>query len=664
MAKPKSLEKSEIKKPSVMQGERYLPSAFDDSLSYLEKLNKVIKYLHEYSDVTNDMIERWNEVIEWVMDNGLEEAVSDQLQDWLEDGTLRDVIEDEVFGDFKDQLDKMADSLDELNKTLESEIEALLERLENMNKPISVTVGDDKDYETLKEAIEYFEKLAIKPRKATIKISDGCELEEQVIMENKDFRYLTVEADETIPVNLKKYDKLVRMYTAHGDRVLPAIYAYNTHLPTIDVKFKYKSTDHKEEYMAGCILEGSTGTFKEDNGFTDFPYIGLGLYHNSSAVAHENDFSGNGNRESMNDKSEKGDMRGFGLAVSHGSNFVGRDCRANRCGDVGFLCFRSSSMYIDGSEANEVGHHALAVHSGSHASASKCTFDYTIDDAVIIGDASICSLRGTSCSNSIQHHGLIVHRSARVDFNGGKANNNGANGIESQYSSTVRAENAEVKNNGKHGLMVRGNSFLQFTRGECRGNKSKGVNAWKGSNVDLDQAIIKENVVGIHSENAMVFTSKTTASENERDGIVIVHGGKVIGYRMSIVKNGRYGIKCEDGEFAGNKSRVLESGDTGVHASNGATMNLNKVSIRESGDRGIVASGAHILARDIEIKNSKRSAIVAKSGSFINVSRGTFSGNSSKELNVRSGSMIIGTESNGEPNTTPNKMSEKGFVIK
>ena len=36
--------------------ERYLPTAFDESLTLLEKMNKIIQYLNEIGKVTNELI--------------------------------------------------------------------------------------------------------------------------------------------------------------------------------------------------------------------------------------------------------------------------------------------------------------------------------------------------------------------------------------------------------------------------------------------------------------------------------------------------------------------------------------------------------------------------------------------------------------------------------
>ncbi|HWI49440.1 MAG TPA: hypothetical protein VNU45_14575, partial [Rummeliibacillus sp.] len=61
----------------LQQYERYLPSAFDSSLSILEKLNKVIEI-----------------VIELALENVSDDVIMGILQGWLEDGTLRTLLAD------------------------------------------------------------------------------------------------------------------------------------------------------------------------------------------------------------------------------------------------------------------------------------------------------------------------------------------------------------------------------------------------------------------------------------------------------------------------------------------------------------------------------------------------------------------------------------------
>lgn len=96
MAKPDLLPMGTIDPVTFQKYERYLPTAFDESLSLLEKMNKIIHYMNEIGDLTNEMLTQWNAVYDWVMNEGLEEAVTAQLVEWLNDGTLTDIVYDAI----------------------------------------------------------------------------------------------------------------------------------------------------------------------------------------------------------------------------------------------------------------------------------------------------------------------------------------------------------------------------------------------------------------------------------------------------------------------------------------------------------------------------------------------------------------------------------------
>lgn len=76
----------------VQKYERYLPNAFDDSLSILEKMNKIIDYLNQIGEISNDVVSQWNTVMEWIKSNGLSDTVNAGIQAKIDDGTLGNLI--------------------------------------------------------------------------------------------------------------------------------------------------------------------------------------------------------------------------------------------------------------------------------------------------------------------------------------------------------------------------------------------------------------------------------------------------------------------------------------------------------------------------------------------------------------------------------------------
>jgi hypothetical protein len=76
----------------VQTYERYLPSAFDESLSLLQKVNKVISYLNQNSQLMDSVLDQWNEIYDWVTTDGLDDAVAVQLNlNYALSGEIRSV---------------------------------------------------------------------------------------------------------------------------------------------------------------------------------------------------------------------------------------------------------------------------------------------------------------------------------------------------------------------------------------------------------------------------------------------------------------------------------------------------------------------------------------------------------------------------------------------
>lgn len=669
--------------------ERYLPTAFDDSLTLVQKVNKVILYLHEYSKLTDDMLLKWNEVYRWIMNEGLDEAIYDRLMEWYRDGRFEEILERLLLNEYarKDwveeilkEYDKKIEELEKtVNKTLEEFDKNINKKLEDFEKLINdlldntltrkdltLTVGNNGDFSTITGAIDSIVKMPIYPTRATIRILSDYVMDEQVLITDLDLGFVTIEANRTIEVKLsnKKFER--NLNTNHGDRVIPMFYGENSIMPTFDFKLKYVSDNlpsADKKYLCGCILDNSSLVIKEGNGFTHFGYIGLGAYFNSSVVGHKCDYSWNGNRRDLDNNSHKDDTWGFGLVASHNSKYTGKGCIADNCGDSGFIAFRVSSIYIDESRAHNCGHHALVVYSSSTCSARKGIFTNSIDDNVVIGDSSLATLKLADCSGAIQHHGLIVNLGSRVDFEHGKANNCGTNGIEVQFNSTMFGRYAESSDNGMHGLFVRSNSMALFSEGQARRNGSKGVNVRKGSHVDLDRAIVKNNVLGVHSDGATVSASGTTMSENTRDGLLVSNGGIFQGNNNSIVLNKRHGVKCEDGQIDSRDSRIVDSGEDGIHATVGADVNMPRVSIRGSGNRSVNTSNAKVNISEGECINSSIGHTMIKNGSELIAYNTSFSGGSARDLNINDGGRIVANGSNGSTNATPNNITQRGYII-
>lgn len=96
----------------VQQYERYIPNAFDDSLTMLEKVNKIILYLNQIGELSNNVLDEWNKVMEWVMSDGLDASIDEKLDAMKADGTLDTIINHNIFNDLNNQIASVRTDLD------------------------------------------------------------------------------------------------------------------------------------------------------------------------------------------------------------------------------------------------------------------------------------------------------------------------------------------------------------------------------------------------------------------------------------------------------------------------------------------------------------------------------------------------------------------------
>jgi len=100
----------------VQQYERYLPTAFDESMTLLEKMNKVIQHLNIVGELSSDVVKQWNEVMVWLLNGGLELEIIEKLDEWVLDGTLDTIINTNVFGDLDTRITKNTTDILELTE--------------------------------------------------------------------------------------------------------------------------------------------------------------------------------------------------------------------------------------------------------------------------------------------------------------------------------------------------------------------------------------------------------------------------------------------------------------------------------------------------------------------------------------------------------------------
>jgi len=81
------------------QYRRYAPSAYDNSYSIYEKMTHIIEHLNAMGELTNALLNKWNEFIAWIVGNGLQDAVNLKLDQMVANGTLAELINEKMLGD-------------------------------------------------------------------------------------------------------------------------------------------------------------------------------------------------------------------------------------------------------------------------------------------------------------------------------------------------------------------------------------------------------------------------------------------------------------------------------------------------------------------------------------------------------------------------------------
>jgi hypothetical protein len=93
----------------IQRYERYIPNAFDESMSLVQKVNKVIMYLDQIGQLTNDVIDQWNTVMTWLLEDGLNEIASEEVGkkifEMIASGEFDDIINLTILGQKADKKD-------------------------------------------------------------------------------------------------------------------------------------------------------------------------------------------------------------------------------------------------------------------------------------------------------------------------------------------------------------------------------------------------------------------------------------------------------------------------------------------------------------------------------------------------------------------------------
>lgn len=95
----------------IQKYESYLPTAFDEGMTLIQKVNMIVDYVNRMGVVNDDLVAQWSEVMEWVTTNGLEETINLRIDEMVSDGTLGNLLNQSVM----DRVDRITRDVKEYN---------------------------------------------------------------------------------------------------------------------------------------------------------------------------------------------------------------------------------------------------------------------------------------------------------------------------------------------------------------------------------------------------------------------------------------------------------------------------------------------------------------------------------------------------------------------
>lgn len=87
--------------------QKVLPFVYDDSLSYYEVLCKFSEALNEVIENQNELTDEFQNLLNWV-NTELEKYSKEQLEAWKNDGTLAEIINEQLFSELEGKIDALA----------------------------------------------------------------------------------------------------------------------------------------------------------------------------------------------------------------------------------------------------------------------------------------------------------------------------------------------------------------------------------------------------------------------------------------------------------------------------------------------------------------------------------------------------------------------------
>lgn len=272
--------------------------------------------------------------------------------------------------------------------------------------PLKVTVGQNADYETINEALEYLSAYYPMYKQGgvefTVEIQGGTIINEQIMVDKIDLSYITITTnapDNTVKVDVSGWGGVT--HDTRGNR--PFFSAENGgRLPAIGCLFSCiapKEGWNDNNYAVGYFCNrGSTGVIMGSVGANGvLKNVGLeGFYDNVIA---------NNNSEIVLREAICRNAARYGVLSRHISRVSARSADLTNCGDIAAYADRASMMDVRHADMSGSGRAIVAYHASTvtanEANANNMRGSWTIDSR----QGSIINCQGIKINgaNSIFH---------------------------------------------------------------------------------------------------------------------------------------------------------------------------------------------------------------------------------------------------------------------
>ena len=183
--------------PEEIQGRfnSFITTQFDDSLSVEMQIRSLIKWISSSRELINDIVDYINLFIE-MFDERLQEEIVGRLNEWLADGTLAQIINNDVFDMKADKIfvDSEIGRLDQKDEDLTTHIDSEIGRLDQKDEYLTTHIDSeigrldqkDEDLTTHIDSLEQNQNI----------ITENKRNKEKNIIHLKDFPKLEGETDD------------------------------------------------------------------------------------------------------------------------------------------------------------------------------------------------------------------------------------------------------------------------------------------------------------------------------------------------------------------------------------------------------------------------------------------------------------------------------------